>query len=282
MKPFVPDIPDDNHHEVLWSDLIASSSAAVMPSHAERVTAAARELLRPVADPRQPKLMENVKDILADRAQRQFLDASLKTTAAETHVAGAPAPPRAVLTLETAGPRALVSIPGLECVDDFALYLLDDDVRNQVIDRFNAVSQPLLQAGARLEVISHSWGTVVAYEALRRMDDAGSGFPDRSVHTFFTVGSALSIPPVKRSLLPEAVDGSRPRLVQTWINLNARFDIVGGQLRGNPFEVDYEYLDLTPVGCSPFIPNPVCAHSSYFNPDNDPVNRDIFGQFITH
>lgn len=280
MKPYVSAIPDANRHEVLWSDPIASTSAAALPSHGERVTAAAQDLLRPVADPRQPKIMEHVKDILADRAQRQFIEASLKTSAAETPLAGQAAQPRAVLTLETAGPRALVSIPGLECVDDFAQYLLDGTIRNQVIDRFNAVVQPLLEAGAQLEVISHSWGTVVAYEALRRMDAAGSSFPDRAVHTFFTVGSALSIPPIKRSLLPEAVDGRRPRLVRTWVNLDARFDIVGGHLRGNPFEVDYEYLDLTPVGCSTFIPNPACAHGSYFNPDNEAVNRDIFGKFI--
>ena len=280
MKPYVTGIPDENHHEVLWSDLITSAAAPAPAAHGERITAAARELLRPLADPRQPKLIEHVKDILADRAQRQFLDAALKTSGTESSLAGPATPPRPVLTLETAGPRALVSIPGLECVDDFAQYLLDGNVRNQVIGRFNAVAQPLLEAGARLEVISHSWGTVVAYEALRRMDASGPSLPDQAVLTFFTVGSALSIPPVKRSLIPEAVDGRRPRLVRTWVNLNARFDIVGGNLRGNPFGVDYEYLDLTPVGCSSFIPNPACAHGSYFNPDNVVVNRDIFGTFI--
>jgi hypothetical protein len=280
LKPYVPGIPAENRHEVLWSDLITAAPAAAGTSHGERVAAAARELLRPLADPRQPKLIEHIKDILADRSQRLLLDASLRTSALEGPAAPQAIPPRAALTMETAGPRALVSIPGLECVDDFAQYLLNADTRDQVIGRFNAVAQPLLAAGALLEVISHSWGTVVAYEALRRMDGAGQDFPDRGVHTFFTVGSALSIPPVKRSLLPEAVDGRRPRLVDSWVNLDARFDIVGGSLRGNPFEVDYEYLGLTPVGCSWFIPNPVCAHSSYFHPDNEAVNRDIFGKYI--
>jgi hypothetical protein len=278
LKPYAPGIADANHHEVLWSDLITTAAATAPISHSDRVTAAARDLLRPLADPHQPKLIDHVKDILADRAERQFLDASLKAAGAETPALVAM--PGAVLTMETAGPRALVSIPGLECVDDFAQYLLDGDIRNQVIGRFHTVARPLLEGGARLEVISHSWGTVVAYEALRRLDGAGPGLPDRAVHTFFTVGSALSIGPVKRSLLPEAVDGRRPRLVQTWVNLNARFDIVGGNLRGNPFEVDYEYLDLKPTGCSSIIPNPACAHSSYFNPDNQAVNRDIFGKLI--
>src|SRR5262249_5792436 len=155
---------------------------------------------------------------------------------------------------------------GLDCLDDFGRYLLNSAVRRQVIDRFHRVVRPLLRKGARLEIVSHSWGTVVAYEALRLLD--GENVPDRSAHTWFTVGSALAIGPVKRRLLPEAIDGRRPRAVQTWVNLNARFDIVGGPLQGVPFEVDYEYLGLVPVGCSWLIPSPSCAHSSYFHPEN--------------
>jgi hypothetical protein len=37
---------------------------------------------------------------------------------------------------------------------------------------------------------------------------------------------------------------------------------------------------VPPVGCSALIPNPTCAHGSYFNPDNEAVNRNIFGRFI--
>jgi hypothetical protein len=94
------------------------------------------------------------------------------------------------------------------------------------------------------------------------------------------VGSALAISPVKRQLLPAAIDGRRPRVVRRWINLNAHFDIVGGSLNGNPFEVDAEFLNLPPVGCSAFIPNPSCAHGSYFRPANVAVNRDIFAGHI--
>src|SRR5262249_27589427 len=161
---------------------------------------------------------------------------------------------------------------------DFGKYLRDDDIRRQVIARFHAVARPLLQNDARLEVISHSWGTVVAYEALRLLDE--ENIPDRLVHSWFTSGSALAIGPVTRQLLPEASDGQRPRTVQTWINLNARFDVVGGPLQGVPFEVDYEYLGLAPVGCSWLIPSPSCAHSSYFHLENDAVNREIFARHI--
>jgi hypothetical protein len=61
--------------------------------------------------------------------------------------------------------------------------------------------------------------------------------------------------------------------------LNARFDSVGVHLRGY-FAVDQEYLDLPPVGCSNLIPNPSCAHGSYFNPQNVLVNRDLFASSI--
>jgi hypothetical protein len=276
LKPFVPDVPDDNRHEVVWSDLITAAAPAALAAHAERTAAAARGLARPFADPARPPLAEHIKDLLADRAQRQLVEAAVRTARPEA----AAAPSAAALpTFETAAPQAFLTIPGLECVDDFVQYLLDGDTRDQVIGRFTTVVGPLVAAGNRVEVISHSWGTVVAYEALRRLDGSAGDGADGPVSTLFTVGSALSILPVQRSLLPEAADGARPRLVQTWVNLNARFDIVGGQLRG-VFAVDDEYLDLAPVGCSTLIPNPVCAHSSYFNRHNDVVNRDIFAHYI--
>ena len=150
------------------------------------------------------------------------------------------------------------------------------------IERFNALVKPLLEAGALVEIVSHSWGTVVAYEALRGMDDEAS-LPKNSVHHLFTVGSALSMAPVRRLLIPEAANGRRPRVVQSWVNLDARFDIVGGALSGH-FAVDREYLGLAPVGCRRilgiYIPDPACAHSSYFVPENRAVNRDIFAHHI--
>ncbi len=147
------------------------------------------------------------------------------------------------------------------------------------MDRFHEVVRPLLNQGAQLEVISHSWGTVVAYEALRELDS--TAFSGR-VRNFFTVGSALSIPLIKRSLLPIARDGRRPRLVDRWINIDVRGDVVGGLMKGQPYAVDEEFLNCNPVGCTSFLGlvDPQCSHSSYFNADNQAVNRDIFGRFI--
>ncbi len=44
-------------------------------------------------------------------------------------------------------------------------------------------------------------------------------------------------------------DGRKPWHVTRWINLDAQYDLVGGQLMGNPFEVDDEFLGLYPTGC---------------------------------
>jgi len=181
-------------------------------------------------------------------------------------------------SLEVGTSRAFLGIPGLDAIDDFVKYLLSQSIRQQVIGRFRDVVQPLLERGAEVEVISHSWGTVVAYEAMRLMDDQ-AGLPKAAVRNFFTAGSALSIAPVKRLLLPTAQDGQKPRVVHRWINLNARYDVVGGPLKGNPFEVDFEYLQLKPVGCGVIV-TPACAHGSYFRPQNKTVNQGIFGQFI--
>lgn len=92
----------------------------------------------------------------------------------------------------------------------------------------------------------------------------------------------MSIPTIKRNLLPLARDGRRPRLVDRWINVDACGDVVGGLMKGQPYAVDEEFLNRDPVGCSNFfgLVSPKCAHSSYFNPDNHAVNRDIFGRFI--
>jgi len=280
MRAYTPSISDDRRHEVLWSDVITPPGPERAAS-AEAAMAARLERAQPPADTDEAMIATEIRDALADRAQRQHVQALQGAGGAERVAATEPVGAHAFLVMESIAPQAFLGIPDMECINDFAKYLRDSVLRDQVIGRFNDVVRPLLAGGDLVEVISHSWGTVVAYEALRRMD-AGSvtELPGRAVLNFFTVGSALAIPPVKRRLLPVAVDGRRPRVVRTWVNLNAHFDIVGGPLRDNPFEVDYEYLGLPPVGCSAFIPNPPCAHGSYFRPANLTVNRGIFGKHI--
>jgi hypothetical protein len=169
-------------------------------------------------------------------------------------------------------------------IDDFLVYMLDDGMRRRILERFTRVVGPLLAAGTRVDLISHSWGTVVAYEGLRELEKRGlSG----RVANWFTAGSALSIAPVQGRLRPEnrPANGRRapyPALVDAWINLDAKGDPVGGPLVGR-FPVTQEYLELDPTTCARQFWGGYeigCAHGSYFQLPNLRVNRDIFAGHI--
>ena len=252
LSPYVPSLqPGDlggTRREVLWSDLIGGGARALA-----------------VVDDEATELASRLRDVLADRADRYVLASVPAATTAEA--------------ARSTVPRPAISIPGVNCVEDFTVYLTNSATRARVIGRFLQVVEPLLTAGARLEIISHSWGTVVAYEGLRQLD--GSGASGR-VHNWFTVGAALSIREIHRRLLPDAADRARPALVASWANLNAHGDVVGGSLRALGYQVDDEFLNLDAVGCTQVLGlvNPSCAHGSYFQADNLAVNRDIFGQRI--
>ena len=161
--------------------------------------------------------------------------------------------------------------------DDFARYMFNRREREEILAIFDGRVRPLLEAGATVHVVSHSWGTVVAWEGLRRLD--ALSLPGR-VANLFVVGSALSIGFVQWNLFRRITDGRRPQKVDAVINLNAQGDGVGGFM-GDAFTVDQRFLDLTPTGCatSPSI-DLGCAHSSYFRRNNLAVNRDIFAQII--
>lgn len=241
---------DDTRHEVLWSNLVNSRSAHTTRAAEEAEIAALRE---------------RIMDVLEDRHRQQAAPA------------GRSAGARAEATRGLANDRDR----GF-ALDDFFVYMVNNDIRQQIIDRFTSVVRPLLAAGAELNIVSHSWGTVVAYEGLRELEaeDNLTGH----VANFFTAGSALSIPPVRRSLRAANRDGRRPRLVKRWINLDAQGDLVGGTL-ADMFAVDVEKLELEPVGCERTLGglgwyNLGCAHGSYFRPENRLVNQQIFAQYI--
>ncbi|MEB3174227.1 MAG: caspase family protein [Cyanobacteriota bacterium] len=190
--------------------------------------------------------------------------------------------------LSSASPRSWSEMPvtrGSEiAIDDFLVYMVNPEMRQRIIRRFTDVVYPLLEQGTHLDLISHSWGTVVAYEGLRELE-THTRLTGR-VNTFFTVGSALSLGPVQQTLRPgnkpsRDRKAPRPRLVKRWFNLDAKGDLVGGAL-SRKFEIDQEFLQLEPTGCAPKLwgYDLVCAHSSYFRSDNLAVNRDIFARHI--
>ncbi|MCY2977270.1 MAG: caspase family protein [Planctomycetota bacterium] len=255
----------DKRREVLWSDLVNERALEAKVNRAVDNQAARQ------AD-EQERLKEAILEALNDRRDQRMIDAIPESAEGDA--------PRALVEERALDDTRALSIPGLNCVDDFTVYMVNDAVRGQVIGRFTSVVQPLLESGAELDIISHSWGTVVAYEGLREMADRGviAG----QVRNFFTVGAALSIGPVKASLRLANKDGRRPAMVKRWVNLDARGDIVGGPLLGRPYAVDNDFPSLAPFGCGSFfgIVNPSCAHSSYFVSGNDAVNRDVFAAFI--
>lgn len=271
MRPFTPSLwpgtLGGNRHEAYWSDLV------------NRVRSLEAGMEVTEAETEAQELADELRAVIADRIEQQktVAAAAAQATGREEEAA------RGLLgpddEAELAIGRGLDMFLG---IDDFARYLTNPDLREQIIDRFRQTVLPLLQAGDTVEIIAHSWGTVVAYEALRRLDREASALAG-SIHNFFTVGSALSIPQIKSRLLPEARDGHKPRLVRDWLNLDAQGDPVGGWLRGRPFQDDREFPNLPAVGCGNILwilPNPVCAHSSYFEAGNVAVNRDIFGRYI--
>jgi len=141
--------------------------------------------------------------------------------------------------------------------------MTDDNIRVQVIQRFTDVVRPLREASVEINILSHSWGTVVAYEGLREMAD-DDGLTSPKIRNFLTVGSALSIAAVKAKLRTMNQDGRRPEMIRRGVNLNAHGDALGGPLRGHPFEVDFDFPNLDAFGCKSFlgILNPSCAHAS--------------------
>ena len=240
-----------SRREVLWSDLV--NERALQPK---------------AISSEQADLKELIVSTLQDRADRHVLDSGAQSDGGE--------PSRGLD--ET---RGLISIPGLNCIDDFLVYMTDDNVRAAILARFTDVVRPLLQSGAEIDVVSHSWGTVVAYEGLRELADK-DGLTSPLIRNFFTVGAALSISPVKFRLRPANKDGRRPAMVRRWVNLNANGDPVGGPLKGRPYAVDFDFPNLDAFGCAKILGfvNPSCAHGSYFTSGNLATNRDIFARFM--
>ena len=242
----------ETRREVLWSDLVNERGLRT------------REL-----DEEQTRLAEQIRETLRDRIDRHTIESGPRSGPDET--------PRAM-----EDSRALISIPGLNCLDDFVVYMTDDAVRASILKRFTDVVRPLLEEGAEIDVLSHSWGTVVAYEGLRELAD-DDGLTSPRIRNFFTVGAALSIGAVKSALRPANRDGRRPAMVRRWVNLDASGDPVGGPLQGRPYAVDFDFPNLDAFSCAKVfgvVVNPSCAHGSYFKNGNAAVNRDIFAKFI--
>ena len=248
-----PGAHDGNRHEVNWSNLV---NRAIEDESTSRALDELSALLREELEERRQMLIEATSAV-----------APLVPESDDNR------------DLEPDAIRELVNDRFIGNLDDFTRYMVDPALRASVLERFTSVVRPILARGAKLEIIAHSWGTVVAYEGLRQLS-LDESLPSQSVHHLFTCGAALSIGLVRHNLFGRVQDGRLPRLVKRWVNVNARGDLVGGRLANRGFAVHDDLVDLPAVGCRVFPPNPVCAHASYFVAQNLEVNQRIFGAFI--
>ncbi len=236
----------DRRKEVIWSDLV----------NAKEINA--------VDEEKKEQLRQEIENILEDR-QRQEIAVRSRGKNITRNIPSA---------VRSRGKNITRNIPSVMergdgfAIDDFLVYMSDHKMRQRIIDRFTKIVEPLLAADNAIDIISHSWGTVVAYEGLRELEQQSAARRGK-VNNFFTVGSALSLPPVRNSLRKENKKGDRPVLVNNWFNLDAKGDLVGGMLQGK-FAITQEFLELEPTECDRGLLGYSlgCAHGSYFKENN--------------
>jgi metacaspase-1 len=149
-----------------------------------------------------------------------------------------------------------------EYIGDFTRYLVSRSTRTAVKAELKNALRALEGPGP-LTIVSHSWGTIVAYESLL---DLEVELPSLRVQRLFTLGSPLWMV----SWLLQERSGRKPRQTARWINVTARGDRIGSWLRPR-FQVDGDYL-VPAVGED--------AHNSYFVEGNLAVQKDILAATI--
>jgi pimeloyl-ACP methyl ester carboxylesterase len=96
-------------------------------------------------------------------------------------------------------------------------YRVRDEVRRRFVDLLKSAS------GRPHVVVSHSMGTVIAYDCLKR----APGCP--AVDTLFTIGSPLGLDEIQDMLVPEwSRENGYPEKVGNWVNIYDGFDPVCG------------------------------------------------------
>jgi hypothetical protein len=207
-----------------------------------------------------------------ERARERLIRRELEARLEQRAVLEATSPPARAIgrprewgTARRQVPRGFWDIvfnPG-ESIGDFARYLASRKLRLAVKECFKLQVRPLIGANVQINVISHSWGTVVAYDALV---DLAAEAPNLRVANLFTLGSPLWL---VRPFLDER-DGRRPAPVGNWTNVHAKGDAVGHWLKPE-FKVNSDY-EVVSVGTD--------AHGSYFAKGNEAVQRDLIASRI--
>lgn len=168
---------------------------------------------------------------------------------------------------------------------------LTGDLRRKGIEEFTAKVQPLLKRSNRVDIICHSLGTLLAYEALTLLGKRRTLPP--VVHNLFTVGSVLTWPDVQGSLIDEADPNTPLRLVKNWWNVMDTGDFahllasrrrVGTHYAGVSYDFTRRFMTLNDLRrCRipqrlNFARPCVCGHFYYFDRKNLAVNDRIFAK----
>jgi hypothetical protein len=151
-----------------------------------------------------------------------------------------------------------------EYLGDFTKYLVSQRIRTAVKEAAKKQLRPLADGDYRVSIVSHSWGTIVAYDTLL---DLEVELPQLTIAGLFTLGSPLWL--VRRLL--QDTSGRKPQQLDFWMNVDARGDLVGSWL-SPAFAVDRDY-QVPAYG-------PGDPHGSYFVEGNTAVQRDLVAQAI--
>jgi hypothetical protein len=145
-----------------------------------------------------------------------------------------------------------------EYLGDFVKYLVSRGVRTAVKEECKRLLRPLAGQPLGVNIVSHSWGTVVAYDSLL---DLSAELPALQMANLFTLGSPLWM--VRHFL--EDRSGRKPANLARFVNVHARGDLVGSWLKP-AFQVDEDY-QVPSMGSD--------AHGSYFVAGNEEVQKNI-------
>lgn len=202
------------------------------------------------------------REIRAELESRLVQQQVLEATPPGARALGAPREWNQVRRRARRGLFDVLFDPG-ESIGDFARYLASRRLRLAVKECFKLQLRPLIGQDAAVSVIAHSWGTVVARDALV---DLAVEAPTLRVANLFTLGSPLWL---VRPFLEER-SGARPAPVGFWMNIHASGDAVGSWLKPG-FKVDRDY-EVPSFGTD--------AHGSYFVKGNGAVQEDLIATRI--
>ncbi len=242
-------LPRTDFSEVLWSDVYSSTSSVVnLGTNRVSLPPSTQEQLA------EAQVRRVLTTLLLARASAQAPGLALVGEWAQ--VTNRAATDQVALPAWVINPDAYVG--------EFVKYLVNNDVRAAVKEKMKQQLRPLAASGCNSTVISHSWGTVVAYESLLDLEREEPAF--RLAH-LFTLGSPLWLV----HYLLEDTSGRKPHNVANWVNVHAQGDIIGAGLTP-AFQVDADYA-VPGFGTGN-------QHDSYFVAGNVAVERDIVAAVI--